>query len=81
MRRAFELTAKDLLKEICSWYSHSLTIKEDEVQCISDCGEVYTYPNVNTALKDWIPTLEESNKSCKEVLWEDFEIDFIKSLA
>ena len=80
MRRSVELSPNALLKEICDWYLHSLEISNEEVKCISDCGEVYTYPNVNTALKDWVPTLEESNKSCKQILWENFELEYIRSL-
>lgn len=80
MRRMLQLTPNVLLKEICDWYCHSLEITDEEVKCVSECGETYVYPNVNIALKEWIPTLEESNKSCKEILWENFELEYINSL-
>lgn len=86
MRRMNELNTKNLLKEICDWYQHDVKFcKDGSVICVSECGEEFSFDNVVLALKDWLPTLEQSNLSNAENnrlnVWETEELDFIRSLS
>ncbi len=73
----------ELLKEICNWYNYNLTIAEEKIININNTEECY-YKSVDEGLKDWLETLEESNKCCideqVELLWSNEEIELIKSI-
>ena len=70
-----------LLKEICAWYNYELEIAGDEVHCFIDKNSKeynFKYDNITVALKQWLPTLKESNSDAGT--WSKEEIDFIESL-
>lgn len=73
----------ELLKEICNWYNYNLVIAGEKI-IDSNNTEKCEYQSLNDGLKDWLITLEESNKSCIEdgieLLWSNEEIELIKSL-
>lgn len=73
----------ELLKEICNWYNYNLTIKGEKIIDINNTEEC-SYESVDEGLKDWLETLEESNKCCVdeqvELLWSNEEIELIKSI-
>ena len=74
----------EILKEICSWYNYEITINQDgSINCYN-CKEYdFTYKNLKVALKDWLITLEETDKdmvySEEEPMWTE-EINFIKNI-
>lgn len=73
----------ELLKEICNWYNYNLVVAGEKI--IDDNNaEKCEYQSLNDGLKDWLITLEESNKSCIEddieLLWSNEEIELIKSI-
>lgn len=73
----------ELLKEICSWYNYNLTVEGNKIIDINNEDEC-NYETVEEGLRDWLETLEESNKCCinekVEMLWSREEIELIKQL-
>lgn len=92
---------KELLKEICNWYGYK--VKEENGQYVIDNGcsdyslefvgkraEIghFEYQDINSALKDWVNTMEETNENIyatgdvdnKYNTWSREEIEFIKSI-
>ena len=73
----------DLLIEICKWYDYKLTVGGN-VLVDEDNSSEFSCKSVDEGLKDWLETLEESNKCCVEeevpLLWSQDTIDLIKSL-
>lgn len=73
----------ELLKEICNWYNYNLVVAGEKI-IDGNNAEKCEYQSLNDGLKDWLITLEESNKSCIEddieLLWSNEEIELIKSI-
>lgn len=76
-----------LFEEICDFYNCSFVYNEDG--SIEDKSNdipdwINTYINIDEALKEWLYTLEESNKDCQEQAnintWSEEKINFIKTL-
>ena len=73
----------ELLKEICNWYNYNLTIAGEKIIDINNINKC-SYESVEEGLKDWLTTLEESNRCCIDekvpLLWSNEEIELIKSI-
>ena len=72
-----------LLKEICNWYNYEVILKDQFGQFVFQNKDYsFASPNIDDLLKDWLSTLEESNRDCdmnnERHLWSDEEIEFIK---
>lgn len=86
-RGVIDLDKEKLLTDICEFYNYELTISEDSVK-VSCPVKVMVYSDIEEALKDWVTTMETSNKDIYEsgegyVLyntWGKAEIEFIKGL-
>jgi hypothetical protein len=76
-------TMEKLFTEICDWYNYKWEYTEKETVIAYYYNEnkekiINEYKDLKSALKEWLPTLIESNKDC--TLWSKAEIEFIQTL-
>lgn len=73
----------DILKQVCDYTGYAITIKNEKIICENIWGydTKFTYDNIDDALRDWLPTLEEQEEGCclENGMWRK-EIEFIKNL-
>jgi len=75
-----------LFEEICNFYNCSYSYNNDGTveDKSNDIDWARKYLNIDDALKEWLYTLEESNKDSQEQAncntWSEVKISFIKSL-
>ena len=79
------MSKEKLLKEIFEHYGYEYEILEDgSIKEFNDEGRYTLYNRVEDALKEWLLTLEESNKCCINekvpLLWSEEEIELITSI-
>ena len=72
-----------LFTEICDWYNYKweYTSEGTVVDYYYDENNeksIFEHKDIKSALKEWLPTLIQSNED--SVLWSEDEIEFIKSL-
>lgn len=78
---------KKLLEDIADCYNYTLMFKADKVIMDSYISEYFfEYKNIDEALKDWLSTLEASNKDREDEGFGEYDdwskevIGFIKEL-
>lgn len=75
-----------LYEKICDFYNCSFVYNDDGTieDSSNDIDWTLKYQSIDEALKEWLYTMEESNKDSQEQAnvntWSDEEIKFIKSL-
>ena len=84
MNKNLKSTQKNklLLEEICEVYGYELLIKDNEIFCIIEGGDIndeetYRYTTFEEALIDWLPTLKESEEN---YIREDANITWINEI-
>ena len=80
------MNKQKLFEKICDFYNCSFSYNDDGTieNKSKDIDWTIKCTNIDEALKEWLYTLEESNKDCQEQAncnaWSEEEINFIKSL-
>lgn len=71
-------TKRDICEEIGSYYG---TFYEDisGLLVIDNGDEEFTYTNEDELLKDWLPTLEETDRDTGDDYWADI-IEYIRDV-
>lgn len=87
------MNKEKLLKKICNWYDYDMKEQNGCYVIDNGCSDYslefvgkkeeighFEYQDIDSALKGWVDTMEETNKHIYGNTWSREEIEFIKSI-